>query len=282
MFHLGPFAHSSEGDICPNPEQSGSHPHPVGSNCATSKDRLSCVAPYELDENAVDVWFARPESVHPSQQAKLRATLSLDEHRRLERFRSTKDRDLFLIAHAHLRVVLSRYAPVSCAEWQFGSNPFGRPFLIQPPLSSELHFSLSHTPGLVAVAVSRIADIGIDVESIHRTLDPRTVSRTAFATDELRALDALASDDAYRRRFFELWTLKEAYAKATGLGMSLGFQNFSFCIGTSAIHLQPHGKTEDNSAEAWDFQLSRPADGFQMALAARRPRGATTIRWMQY
>jgi 4'-phosphopantetheinyl transferase len=68
--------------------------------------------------------------------------------------------------------------------------------------------------------------VGVDVERIDRRVDIDQLSRSVFSDAERAALMALV-DDEKRKRFFQLWTLKEAYIKAVGRGLSLPLRSIS-------------------------------------------------------
>jgi 4'-phosphopantetheinyl transferase len=80
--------------------------------------------------------------------------------------------------------------------------------------------SLSHSGRLVAVAVARGADLGIDVEQVDPTLDVDAVARRTFTAREQRALCEVRGCER-TARFYETWTRKEAYLKALGVGWAL-------------------------------------------------------------
>ena len=69
--------------------------------------------------------------------------------------------------------------------------------------------------------------LGVDVESVEaREADVDGLDRY-FAPEESAALRSLPPA-ARRRRFFELWTLKESYIKARGLGLAIALDAFRF------------------------------------------------------
>ena len=115
-----------------------------------------------------------------------------------------------------LRRVLSRYLPVDPGAWRFGNGPYGRPDILEPVCP--LRFSVAHTGGLIVIGVCAGAEVGVDVERRDRGRVPLPVADRWFAPAEAAALRALPVA-ARRRRFLELWTLKEAYVKARGLGL---------------------------------------------------------------
>ncbi len=149
------------------------------------------------------------------------------EHSRAKTFKFFKDRKLYIAAHIFLRQKLSEHAPVSPAEWQFTTNTYGKPAIANSGYK-ELRFNLSHTQGLIACAVSHQQEVGIDVEKRKKLMDFDALCRYAFSTSE--ATDVLSINKLHMKeqRFFTYWTLKEAYIKARGMGLSIPLQKFTF------------------------------------------------------
>jgi len=131
-----------------------------------------------------------------------------------------EDRRRALVSRALLRETLSRYAPVRPEAWAFAPGAHGKP-AISNPAGLRLRFNLSHTGKLVACALTLDDEIGVDLEDTTRELDPFEIAERVFSREEIAAFRALAPE-SQRRRFFESWTLKEAYLKARGLGFELG------------------------------------------------------------
>jgi 4'-phosphopantetheinyl transferase len=168
--------------------------------------------------------FATPAEVRdPLRRARLLAALSAEEMTRLGRLQSQAKRDLFLVAHGLLRQSLSIHCRVAPEAVRFRVGPHGRPEIT--PLS-DLRFSLSHTRGLAACAVAVGAEIGIDIEDTSRQRSARLADRF-FSARERRDLEVLSIPDR-QARFYEYWTLKEAYLKARGVGLTLPLDAFSF------------------------------------------------------
>jgi 4'-phosphopantetheinyl transferase len=218
------------------------------------------------------VWFCRVSaSLSPAHVARWAELLDTVELARWQRYRRAEDRHLFLVAHAFLRTTLSRYAEVSPAHWQFCQGEHGRPKLVAPELGFDLRFNLSHTQGLVAVVVNQDIDCGIDVEPMDRDVDIDIVARRNFAIRE--QADVLArSGEARQRRFLELWTLKESYLKARGLGLSLPLAKFAMTV-AKPVTIAFEAPINDDPA-AWQFHLSRPTAAHQLAVALRRDKSS--------
>jgi 4'-phosphopantetheinyl transferase len=136
------------------------------------------------------------------------------ERERAGRFVFQRDRLAYAAAHALLRYALDVEA--GPRVWRFAVNAFGKPRV--DPACGDLRFSLSHTDGLVAVALVRGLEVGVDVEGVDRDPDEGALTALALAAEEVADLDGFADR---RGRLLQLWVAKEALAKAIGLGLSL-------------------------------------------------------------
>jgi 4'-phosphopantetheinyl transferase len=192
------------------------------------------------------------------------ALLSNEERSRCQRFHFEHDRHEFTLAHALLRTMLSAFDDVAPQDWRFESDSDGKPAVAPGVTSSPPSFNLSHSHGLVACAVAIHGDVGVDVESVIRTTDWRSILPRYFSAAEVAQIDRLPVTEQ-AGRFFELWTLKEAFAKALGVGLSQSLDATSFDLagtGTIASSL-PDGVR----ADAWQFALYQPAPDHRLAVA---------------
>jgi len=227
----------------------------------------------------VHVWLlGAPEEADDARATRALALLDADERARLSRLRDGADARRYLFAHALARTMLTRYAPEVPPEgWRFRLGAHGRPEIADAP--GALRFNLSHTAGLVACAVAhgRDVDVGVDVEHLY----PRgwgdeaclEIAAAHFAPAEAAAL-AAAPADARRALFFELWTLKEAYAKARGFGLALPLASFSFEPRTPEVRLRC-APDVDEDPDGWRFERLRPTPRHALAVAARCAPGET-------
>jgi 4'-phosphopantetheinyl transferase len=217
-----------------------------------------------LSPTEATVWLARPEEpAGLEQHARLRALLSEDERERMTHFRLGADRRLFLLGHALVRLALSRHSDVDPRDWRFCLGPYGRPEIATPP--SRLRFTLSHTRGLAACAVVRDQDIGLDVEDTSCG-DAIDVAKHVLSPREIR--DYLTEPAAVQpRRFLEYWTLKEAYMKARGFGLSLPFDRFSFYRDRRGGWRIAFAPSFDDDPRRWWFRSWRIGSLHQAALA---------------
>ncbi len=198
------------------------------------------------------------------------SVLAGDERARHDRFLFEKDRHLYLISHALVRWALSQYDQVSPAEWRFVENDYGRPEVAPDQNRLSLRFNLTHTTGLVACAVTEGFDIGVDAEAVGRaTLDIMALARATFAPREVVQIEALSAE-SQRSAFLSLWTLKESYIKARGMGLSLPLKDFSFELrpdGPPVISFE--GSIRDDPA-AWQFRQIRPTAEHTLAVAVKK------------
>lgn len=195
------------------------------------------------------------------------AILSQDERERTERFVLERHRRQFLLAHGLVRVALSRHvAAVSPTAWSFVTDRYGRPFVASPQTDRRLYFSLSHTEGCVACAISTTKCVGIDVEATDRACSHLAIAEFAFSPAEVAALRALPPDEQ-PDRFFDYWTLKEAYIKARGMGLHLPLDQFSIIIAAERKIEISFVPGFDDDTRRWRFMQTSPAHRIKLAVA---------------
>ena len=221
----------------------------------------------------VHVWTSELcKDLSPEDIERFESWLSSEETVRYRRYLRKQDRNLFLVAHALLRHTLSRYANEAPAVWRFETGEHGRPEIAGPFAELGLRFNISHSPGLVAVLISDGVDAGVDVELLGRVADPAAVARSVFSDAEVRALEGLEPDD-FQARFYELWTLGEAYIKARGLGLKIPLREFTFSVGRDCgVRIEFEEAIQDDATQ-WQFRLWQPGERHQGAVALRRGAG---------
>ncbi len=187
------------------------------------------------------------------------------ERARANRFRFAADRNAYIAAHALARAMLSRRAGIAPHQWRFRATERGKPEIDPAFGRPDLRFSLSHTHGMVACAVACTARIGIDVEACATSVPVLETARRLFATSELRYLADLPADQLHAA-FYRIWTLKEAYLKALGTGLTDRLDGFAVsldpvCITFSSEHAPTPG--------AWQFHEYNAGPHHMLALAVQ-------------
>jgi 4'-phosphopantetheinyl transferase len=220
-----------------------------------------------LAPHRVHIWYHLTEALDETGVARAVAILSDSERQRGQRFMFARDRRDYAAAHALTRVALSRCGDLAPEQWRFQEGADGKPSLAHDGGIAPLTFNLSHTHGLVACAIAPGVDVGIDVERVDRRVGAEEVATRFFSPGE-RADLARCPAGERTRRFLELWTLKEAYIKAIGKGLSHPLNTFGFALNEpGSIGFMP---PPDVDSAAWQFALFAPTDLHSMAVAVRR------------
>jgi len=221
---------------------------------------------WELKGRDVHVWAAALD-VADDDVARLADLLSPDECDRARRFVFERDRRRFLCARGTLRLILASYLQMRPREITFIYSSRGKPSLAG---AHDLRFNVAHSDGLLVAGVTRVCEIGVDVELIRPMEDAEAIANRFFSEHEASGLRALRASEQ-NGAFFNLWTRKEALLKATGEGLSesLNQVEVSFLAGNPARVIgMPRNHVP---ADRWTLIELNPAAGFAGALAAPAP-----------
>lgn len=230
------------------------------------------------DSRRIDLWCTYiSEIADVSLWPRYDALLSTAERATQARFHFTRDQRRYLVTRALVRTVLSRYAAVSPEAWVFSAGARGRPAISAPRPVPALEFNISHSADIVMLGITSGRTLGVDVESATaRDADIDGLDRY-FTVEERAALLALPPSRR-RRRFFELWTLKESYMKARGMGLAIGLDAFRFELTEDqglTLHMRP--ELGDSPARWRLWQLTLRADYLAAVCAARGDDAAPRI-----
>ncbi len=232
----------------------------------------------------VHLWFAAvTELDDPKLLAAAWAVLSNSEKRHAARFQFEQDRNSFLTSRSLRRHVLSHYAAVAPSQWQFTSNQYGRPSIAHPLTDDLLEFNSSKSGDLVVCAVTRAIDVGVDIERLDRQV-PAGLAESTFSPSEIAALHALPAREQ-NKRFLTLWTLKEAYVKARGMGLSIPLDSVAFTLSDSPRQNASLESSAANDCDAWQFTLFSPTHSHIAAVCVRRqcgPDPQIVMRWFSF
>jgi len=230
------------------------------------KQWLPAPANLILSRNEVHVWCASLDQ-STFQFQELAKTLSPDEHLRANRFRLEQHRHRFIVGRGVLRTILGRYLNVDPSQLQFCYGPYGKPALVSANLSEMLNFNLSHSEGMALYAVSHEQQIGIDIESVRPLSEVEQIAERFFSNREYQELRAFPTSQQHTA-FFRYWTLKEAYVKATGLGLSLPLNQFEVSVTPGGVRLL---KTPTDSQEAsyWSLKELNVGNNYAAAIAVK-------------
>lgn len=221
-----------------------------------------------LGDADVHVWLARTDACERAGlMPQYLSLLTADERQRLDRFAFADLKHEFLLTRALCRVALSSYTDRHPGAWVFASNAYGRPTLAPDDPGAHLSFNLSNARGLVACAVTIGRPVGIDAEDLARNHEGEKIAGRFFSRDETRALRMAPAAERHDL-FIRLWTLKEAYVKAKGLGMTLPLDSFSFSCGADRISVVFHD-ADQNPPDLWRFRAWGVDGRYRVAVAVK-------------
>ena len=225
------------------------------------------MAPREvaLATGEVHIWRALLDRFAPLNE-EFAAVLNEDERSAARRFHFERDRRSYTVTRAWLRQILGRCLAGDPRKIVFEYSGRGKPSVAGTPL----HFNVSHSHGVALFAITRECEVGVDVEQIRVMNDLRDIARNFFSGREQQALAGLPAEQQ-TEAFFNCWTRKEAYVKATGAGITEALDKFSVTLapGEAARFLNIGDAPE--SAARWRLSSFVPAPGFVGALAWEGP-----------
>ena|SRR5687767_4729737 len=177
----------------------------------------------------------------------LESCLSSAERERAAKFHFERDRRRFIVARARLREELAARLGVSAKQVEFAYGDNGKPRLA----NHALQFSVSHCDDVALFAFSPDAEVGVDIEAIRPVREADAIAVQFFSPLEHAGYAALAPRDRLLG-FFRVWTRKEAYVKALGVGFSMALERFDLSVA-------PRG---------WRLHSFFPLPGFVASLAS--------------
>ena len=143
--------------------------------------------------------------------------VSEEKREKIAKFKNSENQLQTLMAGVLLRVILCTCFGFENTNITFERDSNGKPYLT----NKEVHFSISHSKNLVAVAVSR-QKIGVDLEKI-RDVNVKLIERY-FTEKEKEYININKIN--WQTRFFEVWTNKEAFLKRSGVGLRVKLNEF--------------------------------------------------------
>jgi 4'-phosphopantetheinyl transferase len=216
-------------------------------------------APLRLSKDEVHVWRASID-VSSEVQTALASSLDTEEQKRASQFVFDRDRNHFVAARGILRKLLSGYLQTPPEKLRFSAGPHGKPALDSVMGRADLRFNLSHSSGLMLLAVALEREVGIDVEKIESAFPIESTAASIFSARE-RAEFENRLPRHKQREFFQRWTCKEAYVKARGEGLQIPLTSFEVSLLPGE---PPQLRSQDRSQ--WDLLSFFPRDDFAAAL----------------
>lgn len=232
-----------------------------------STKQLDLSQPLTLDPHQVNIWQFNLKD-YVDRQDQLLPCLSETERKRL---RCRNGLDLAL-SRCLLRHLLSRYIALAPAKIAFQYTDKGKPYLAH----HNIEFNLSHSGDQMVCAVGRRSDepailaiqrpLGVDIECGRSIKFLKDLAERCLTQQEQQTLKNLPHA-AQAERFIHYWSCKEAYAKAVGEGLSIGFNSIQ-------VELEPlpcFTKLPHDVPSNWQLYRWRTMTGNMAALAYPGP-----------
>ncbi|HSW35209.1 MAG TPA: 4'-phosphopantetheinyl transferase superfamily protein [Candidatus Limnocylindrales bacterium] len=231
--------------------------------------------PQQLKENRIDLWFAFTDHLLPEKE-RFAAWLSPQETERAGSFRFDRDRGRYIVEHGILRLLLAGYVGVEPQAVAFHSGPHGKPYLSWMIGRRLPHFSLSSSDGHAAFAFSRSSGIGVDIEKIRDIEEMESIALRHFTPSE-KALVLGDTEEGRVRRFYRVWTRKEAVLKAHGIGLlrEMDRVDVGGAVGTGPWTVVLDD--ESGRVEYTVFDIDE-VDGFAAAVVVAGPASEISVR----
>jgi 4'-phosphopantetheinyl transferase len=171
-----------------------------------------------MNHHHVQCWWTLLGDVS-DRLGELETELPDDELQRASRFKVVEARHRFVLGRTLLRLQLGQLLHVEPARLKLSVGDRGKPRLAAPVASPPTCFNLSHSGDIVVLAVAAV-DIGIDVERLRKIANAEGLARRYFSPAEQELVCGLTGAGR-DHAFLRIWTRKEAYLKATGIGVGM-------------------------------------------------------------
>lgn len=233
-----------------------------------------------LCQNSLHIWRADLD-LPTDLLTHLAVNLSSDERQRAERFYFERDRKKFIACRGLLRVILSRYLNLEPQKLEFTYSLQGKPELNNIDREERLCFNVSHSQGLAVYAIALNRAVGIDLEHLRDISDVQQLAERFFSKSESSLINPLP-ELQQQELFFRFWTIKEAYLKATGEGLS--------GLHTIAVSFTPENSINLHSTESnmllnthWFCTEFKPAPEYRGAFVVeRKDLGENIIKYFTF
>ncbi len=198
-----------------------------------------------LSEKKIDVCLLELQEFNCEQ---LYSFLSNDEKERADKLSVELKKIQFIISRSILRKIISNSTDKHHDEIKFFYSEHGKPFIKDKHNDKAIEFNVSHSEECILIAVTLDNRVGVDVEKINEKIDYKSLSTRFFSKKENEYLRSL-KENKKLNAFYSIWARKEAFIKATGIGIGFGLDKFSVCSNnkfTPKIDIQHKEALEEN------------------------------------
>ena len=218
-----------------------------------------------LEQNEVHVWQVAL-SQPPTFVLSLRDILVAEEIQRADRFVFPIHRQRFTVARGALRTILGLYLGQKPSDISFAYNRYGKPSIGRTADAAPIRFNLSHSAEHALCAITWNRDVGIDIEAMREIVDSDRMAARYFDPLENASYQKLPSGDKMEG-FFARWTMKEAYIKARGEGLSIPLDQFTISTAPDSTGFHRVTSVDPHDDERWTIARLSPPTGYVAAIA---------------
>ncbi len=179
------------------------------------------ISPPVPSRSEVHLWQARIDRTEEYPYA----LLSADEVDRADRTVLKERRNTFVAARGFLRKVLSLYLDIAPHDVEFVCSELGKPALCNASFKEPLYFNISHSREAVLVGISTVGELGVDIEYMRDRSSVDDIARKFYSLGEIDRLMNFSAMER-KKKFYEYWTIKEAFTKALGMGLRMPLDSF--------------------------------------------------------
>ena len=227
-----------------------------------------------LDRSEVHVWKIDLDA-GPDTPATLLELLSEQERGQARRFHHMRDRSGYVISHGMLRMLLGGYLDVHPGTIDVAVTADGKPYLLPLPGRPSVSFNLSHSGGLAVIAIAASPEIGIDIECLDSDFPIADAACQVLTDTEFEALASLP-EQLRIPAFYRFWTMKEAYLKGVGTGITREMNSLEITAFPGKPAYRCGAADVPKGAGDWILFELPPIPGYAGALAVRT--GPSAVR----
>ena len=171
-----------------------------------------------------------------------------------------------MAVRASLRRILARETGLAPADLVIWESNHEKPRLVLSPGAPKVFFNVSHSADYAVIAVSRDAEVGVDIEQIRAGQPFQGLARRFYSPGENGWLESIAPE-RQAEAFCRIWSVKEAVLKCAGLGLSVPTQKVEVVFAANAPPLVKCPGPEWRHLEHFSVQELHLVDGYASALA---------------
>ena len=176
----------------------------------------------------------------------------------------------YIITRGLLRQVLAKMTGLDIAGVEFDYGEHGKPSLRSNTGGGSIVFNVSHSHGIILVALTMGGRLGVDLERIRPDVAWRSLAEHYFSGAECRLLEKYPQDTRLKA-FFTCWVRKEAFVKALGAGISYGLKEFEVSTDPNEDHATLTMRRPDEASARWLIKNIPVPGNHVAALALDRP-----------